>query len=54
MFQELRTRLLPIVQQTNLNLALQAKKFFAEKHLCRKREWRKRQFKQYSGTHIFI
>jgi len=38
MLQEFRTRLLPIVQQTTLNLALESKKFFSQKDLCQKRE----------------
>jgi len=44
MLQKYRTRLLPMVQQTILNLAHRSKIFFAEKDFCQKREWRKRQF----------
>jgi len=49
-----RTRLLPIVQQTSLSLALRLKIFFAQTDLCQKRKCRKGNFKQYSGTDIFI
>jgi len=38
MFQENRTRLLTIVQQTTLNLAHRSKISFGEKDLCQKRE----------------
>ena len=58
MLQKNRTRLLPIVQQTNLNLALRQKNFFAQieaKQIYAKEESAANgNFKQYSETDIFI